>query len=384
MFKSMRSRKKILIACDSYRTLLGFRGKLMEALLIHHELALFTPKIHHPEIRNKLHRMGIEIYENSLDGSNVSVFSDLKYMLNLYQVIRQVKPDTFFPYTLKPVIYGSIIARICSVKHIVPMLTGLGYNFMGGNNKTPLIKKMVRKLLEFSLKVNANGHLILQNKDDFETLMHQGIISRDTKVHIVNGSGVDLSHYMFSKPDSDKLTFLMIARLINAKGIREFFEAAARIKSIFPQTTFKLIGPYDPNIDAIDEDLFDKINSGDIVEYLGEVSDVRIHIKESSVIVLPSYYGEGIPRCLLEAMAMGRAIITCDSVGCRETIDLSDKSQNGFLVPAKNVEVLTEKIQHFIKNPSDTHLFGKNSRAFARKKFDVNKVNRKMLEILEA
>lgn len=380
----MRNRKKILIACDSYRTLLGFRGKLMEALLIHHELALFTPQIHDPELRNKLLRMDVKIYENSLNGSNVSMFSDFKYILNLFQVIRQFKPHTFFPYTLKPVIYGSIIARLCKVKHIVPMLTGLGYNFMDDNHKTPLINQVVRKLLEFSLKINANGHLILQNKDDFETLQKQGIVPQDTKVHIVNGSGVDLSYYMFSKPDSEKLTFLMIARLINAKGVREYVEAATQIKSSFPQITFKLIGSYDPNIDAIDAELFEKINSGDIVEYLGEVNDVRKHIKESSVVVLPSYYREGIPRCLLEAMAMGRAIITCDSVGCRETVDLSDKSQNGFLVPVRNVDALTEKILHFIKNPSDTHSFGKNGRAFARKKFDVNKVNQKMLEILEA
>jgi glycosyltransferase involved in cell wall biosynthesis len=380
----MRKRKKILIACDSYRTLLGFRGKLMEALLKNNEVAVFTPTIHHEDVKNKLLNMGIEIHENELDGSNVSIISDFKYMFRLFQVIRKVKPDTFFPYTLKPVIYGSLIAKLCNVKHIVPMLTGLGYSFMNGNDKNPFVKQMVRNMLKFSLKMNVNAELILQNKDDLKTLINQGIINHKAKAHVVNGSGVDLSHYVFSKPNPQNFVFLMISRLINAKGIREYFEAAERIKLHFPYVKFKLIGPYDPNIDSIDPVLYQKINSGEIVNYLGEVSDVRPHIKESSVLVLPSYYGEGIPRCLLEGLAMGRAIITCDSVGCKETVDLSQNSQTGFLVPIKNVKALTDKIQHFIKYPSDTLLFGKNGREYARKKFDVNKVNKQMLEILEA
>ena len=379
----MRKRKKILIACDSYRTLLGFRGKLMEALLKNNVVAVFTPKIHHEDVKNTLVNMGIEIHENELNGSNVSIISDFKYMYRLLQVIRKFKPDTFFPYTLKPVIYGSLIAKLCNVKHIVPMLTGLGYSFMNGNDKNPFVKQMVRNMLKFSLKMNVNAELILQNKDDFDTLIRQGIINHKAKAHVVNGSGVDLSYFVFSKPNPQNIVFLMISRLINAKGIREYFEAAKRIKLRFPHVKFKLIGPYDPNIDSIDPVLYQEISSGEIVNYLGEVTDVRPHIKESSVLVLPSYYGEGIPRCLLEGMAMGRAIITCDSVGCRETVDLSQNSQTGFLVPIKNVKALTDKIQHFIKYPSDTLLFGKNGREYARVKFDVKKVNKQMLEILE-
>ncbi|SDM13663.1 Glycosyltransferase involved in cell wall bisynthesis [Daejeonella rubra] len=356
----------------------------MEALLENNEVAVFTPKIHHEDIKIKLANMGVDIYENELNGSNVSIFSDLAYMVRLFQVIRQTRPDVFFPYTLKPVIYGSFIAKICKVKHIVPMLTGLGYNFMNGNKKTPLVKKIVRGMLKFSLKQNDQSNLILQNKDDYDTLLNQGIIDKEYNTHVVNGSGVDLSYYLFSRPEHENLSFLMIARLINAKGIREYFDAAQCIRLHYPYVKFKLIGPYDDNIDSIDSDLYNKIISGDVIEYLGEVSDVRPYIKASSVVVLPSYYGEGIPRCLLEAMAMGRAIITCDSVGCKETVNLSENLQTGFLVPVKNVKALTDKIQHFILHPDDTMLFGKNGREYARRKFDVNKVNKHMLEILQA
>jgi len=356
----------------------------MEALLENNEVAVFSPKIHHEEIKLKLVNMGIDIYENELDGSNVSVFSDLSYMVKLFHVMRQFKPDVFFPYTLKPVIYGSLVAKICHVNHVVPMLTGLGYNFMNGNSKTPLVKKLVRGMLKFSLNQNGQSDLILQNSDDYNTLVDQGIIGKNNNAHVVNGSGVDLSYYLFSRPEHEHLSFLMIARLINAKGIREYFEAAKSIRFRYPGVKFKLIGPYDPNIDSIDRDLYDKIKAGDVIDYLGEVSDVRPHIKASSVVVLPSYYGEGIPRCLLEAMAMGRAIITCDSVGCKETVNLSENFQTGFLVPVKNVKALTEKIQHFILHPEDTLTFGKNGREYARKKFDVKKVNKQMLEILQA
>jgi glycosyltransferase involved in cell wall biosynthesis len=382
MIKS--NRKKILIACDSYRTLLGFRGKLMEALLMNHEVTVFTPKIQHSDIRNKLKILGIQIYENGLNGSNVSIFSDFMYLIKLFRVMRQSKPDIFFPYTLKPVIYGLFIAKLCKVNHVVPMLTGLGYNFMEVNDKTPLIKKIVKKLLKISLKLNRNAELILQNRDDLNTLLEQGIVNKSSKAHVVNGSGVDLSHYVFSKPNLQKFSFLMISRLINAKGIREYFEAAKRIKKHFPQVEFKLIGSYDPNIDSIDSELYQKIQSGRILEYLGEVSDVRPFIKASSVVVLPSYYGEGIPRCLLEGMAMGRAIITCNSVGCKETVNLNKDAQSGFLLPIKNVKALEDKFKYFINNPSHILEFGKNARALARKKFDVNKVNKQMLEILSA
>lgn len=377
-------RKKVLIACDSSRTLLGFRGKLIEALLKNNDVAVFTPRINQDSVRAALNSMGVVIYENELDGSNVSILSDLTYIRRLYTIIKQFRPDVFFPYTFKPVIYGSLVANLCHVNHIVPMLTGLGYNFLKGNKKNPLVRKITRSLLKISLRANQRTKLILQNQDDYRTLLYAGIIDQRNKAFVVNGSGVDLSHYNFSKPESDKICFLMIARLINAKGIREYFEAAQSIILKYPQVKFKLIGPRDQNIDSIDDQLYDKIIAGDVIEYLGEVEDVRPHIKASSVVVLPSYYGEGIPRCLLEAMAMGRAIITTDSVGCKETIDLSGNRQTGFLVPVRNVQVLAEKMQHFINYPFDTQMFGKNGREYAREKFDVNKVNLQMLDILES
>jgi glycosyltransferase involved in cell wall biosynthesis len=174
----------------------------------------------------------------------------------------------------------------------------------------------------------------------------------------------------------------MIARLINAKGINEFYEAAKIIKKRYPAVSFDLIGPYDDNIDAISIDLFNKIKSDGIINYIGLITDVRPFIHNSSVVVLPSYYGEGVPRCILEGMAMGRAIITSNSVGCKETINPDLKKTNGFLVPIKNVRELISKMEHYIRHPDDIVRFGANGRDYAEEKFDVNKVNQQMLKIL--
>lgn len=379
----IKERKIILISCDSPRSLLDFRGKLIEALIVKHEVIIFTPKIEHEGIKDKLDEMGVRVYENELNPSNVSVVSDIKYLFELRKLIKATKPDVFFPYTFKPVIYGSFVARFCRVNHITPMLTGLGYNFLNVGSRKTLVQKITRILLKLSLKASKRLQIIFQNKDDYNTLIRANIITDKNIAHVVNGSGVDLSHYEYSPPDLDNISFLMISRLINAKGIKEYYYAAKQIKQKFPEVVFKLIGPYEDNIDAISSDLYSKIKTDGTIQYFGLVDDVRPYINQSSVIVLPSYYGEGVPRCLLEGMAMGRAVITCNSVGCRETINPLLRKANGFLVPIKDIKQLAAKMEYYIRHTDDIARFGLNGRKYASEKFDVNKVNQTMVNILE-
>ena len=175
----------------------------------------------------------------------------------------------------------------------------------------------------------------------------------------------------------------MISRLINAKGIKEYYYAARQIKETFPEIVFKLIGSYDDNIDSISAELYSKIKTDGTIQYFGLVDDVRPYIDQCSVVVLPSYYGEGVPRCLLEGMAMGRAVITCNSVGCRETINPILQKTNGSLIPIKDIKQLASKMEHYIRNRDDVTKFGLNGRNYAYEKFDVNKVNQAMVNILE-
>ncbi|WP_245546826.1 glycosyltransferase family 4 protein [Pseudopedobacter saltans] len=375
-------RKKILIVCDSSKSLLDFRGKLIESLAYKNEIFVFTPQIKQDNVRDLLIRLKVNIYENKLESSNVSIFSDLRYILDLYKLINKVKPDVCFSYAFKPVIYSSLVATVCRVGSVVPMLTGLGYNFSTNGSKKKLVTRITKYLLKLSL-MSPRTNLILQNKDDYQTLMAENVISLKRKAFVVNGSGVDLSHYNVSDPPPGNRNFLMISRLINAKGIKEFYEAAKLVKEKHPESSFTLIGAYDNNIDAIEKALYNEICSGTTINYLGEVQDVREHIKASSVVVLPSYYGEGVPRCLLEAMAMGRAVITSDSVGCREVVNLERGKQNGFLIPVKNYKELADRMIYFLSHPKDIKSFGLNGYKYALEKFDVIKVNKHMVDIIE-
>src|SRR5690606_5433441 len=188
--------------------------------------------------------------------------------------------------------------------------------------------------------------------------------------------------YEYSVPDVSRIRFLMMARLINAKGVREYYEAACLIKQKYPDITFRLIGRYDKGVDGISEDLYHKIQSGDVVQYQGWIDDVRPVIKESSVVILPSFYREGVPRSVQEGMACGRAIIATDGGGCRETVTPEEELRNGFLIPPKKSEALAEKREYYIHNPQEIIRHGQNGRIYAEEKFDVHKVNKDMLEIL--
>ncbi|ASU34755.1 glycosyltransferase family 4 protein [Mucilaginibacter xinganensis] len=377
----IKTGQKILIVGDTAQALMDFKGKLIEELAEQHKVYVFTPPILKKQYRDKLTLMKVGIYESQLRGSNVSIISDLKYIVNLYNVIKQVRPDIFFPSTFKPVIYGTLLAKLCRVKRIVPMLSGLGYNFTE-KGKNGLLSKITRILLKFSLLHSRSLKIIFQNKDDYQTLLSYNILNEKHKAFVVSGSGVDLDHYKYDEPDTKNIGFLMMARLINAKGIYEYFEAAKEIRSRFPNIEFKLIGPYDNNVDAISAELFKEINSGTIVQYVGNVDDVRPYVKNAAIVVLPSYYGEGIPRSLLESMAMGRPIITCDSVGCRETI-VSSPAINGFLVPPKDVPALVSKMEYYINNPHAIRTDGLNGLAYAKKRFSVYLVNADVLKIME-
>lgn len=373
---------KILIVCDASDTLLAFRGQLIEALLLNNEVHIFMPGTSRPHLKMKLLEMGVHIHENHLKSSSVSVWSDLYYIRDLYKVIRLLKPDVFFTYDFKPVIYGCILARFLRVRRIIPMLTGLGYNFSADGQRR-LLGPFTRLLLKFSLRPGKGLRLILQNKDDLRQLLRQGVIRLKHRSYIVNGSGIDLNHYYYTPAGLEPISFLMISRLINVKGASAFFEAAQVMRKNFPEIRFKLIGSFENNIDSIDPDLYEKIRSGETIEYYGNVADVRPFIKNASIVVLPSYYREGVPRSLLEAMAMGRPIIACNTPGCRETISKSATQINGFLIPAKNVPALVSGMEYFRKHSADILRFGLNGRKLARKKFDVNLINVQMLHILQ-
>ena len=216
------------------------------------------------------------------------------------------------------------------------------------------------------------------NTDDLDLFTKLGILPDSQKTVLINGSGVNIEHYAYTKPKNGKMVFLIIARLLWDKGIGEFVSAARLLKKKYPEVSFHIVGPYDNNPSAIKRNDILKWQDEGLIEYMGSTEDVRPYIAECSVYVLPSYR-EGTPRSVLEAMSMGRPIITTDAPGCRETVI---DGINGFLVPVRDSERLSNAMEKFLQNPSLITEMGAKSREIAEARYDVNKVNHSIMQAM--
>jgi glycosyltransferase involved in cell wall biosynthesis len=356
-------------------SLINFRGALIESLISAGcEVHVAAPGLGGaPEISSKLRSLGVTIHNIPLQRVGMNPFKDLLLVLFLFRLIKNVKPSHVLGYTIKPVVYGSLAAWLSSVKHRFALITGLGYAFTGeAEGLRKVLRTVIKQLYRFSL--SRNSLVFFQNPDDEALFRELGILRPSISSCVVNGSGVDVTEYAVS-PLPERPSFLLIARLLGDKGVREYAQAAAMLKQRFPAVTFKLVGWIDDNPDAISQSELDAWVESEIIEFLGKLSDVRPAISESSVYVLPSYR-EGTPRTVLEAMAMGRPVITTDAPGCRETVVDGD---NGFLVPVKDVPALADSMIRLIENPVKVKTMGIRSRQIAEEKYDVHKVNAVML-----
>lgn len=368
-------------------SLLRFRGPLLEALqakgLSVHVAAPDLPI--GSEMRLRLESQGVVVHDISLRRTGMNPLADLASLMGLWRLMRRIQPDYVLSYTIKPVIYGTLAAGLARVPHRFALITGLGYAFQGqldsaevaGNKQRGLLRALVQGLYAFSLRVAKK--VFFQNPDDEALFRKLGILRDTAGSVVVNGSGVDVAEYSVSAlpvvtSDSGPI-FLLIARLLGDKGVREYAEAARRIKIRYPHCVFRLVGWIDDNPDAIKQHELDGWMAEGVLEYLGRLSDVRPAIVDCSVYVLPSYR-EGTPRTVLEAMAMARAIVTTDAPGCRETVL---DGENGFLVPARDVDALTEAMLRFVHAPELANQMGHRSRQIAEEKYDVHKVNAVML-----
>ena len=274
-------------------------------------------------------------------------------------------------YTIKPVIYGSLAAWLARVPNRFALVTGLGYAFQ--IEAAGRLQVLVQWL--YSMALRRVKKVFFQNPDDEALFRERAILSPSVPSCVVNGSGVDVGTFDVAALPSNEIRFLLIARFLGAKGIREYAEAARRIKKSHRDVRFQLVGWIDANPDAISQSELDGWIAEGVIEYLGKLADVRPAIQCSNVYVLPSYR-EGTPRTVLEAMAMGRAVVTTDAPGCRETVVDGD---NGFLVEVKSVDSLESAMLRFVANPALVAGMGRRSREIAEEKYDVRKVNAIML-----
>jgi len=366
---------KIAIVAGLNRSLINFRGDLIKEWVSRgHEVLAVAPG---EEVTEQINALGARYTTIPLARTGLNPLQDFKTMRSLTAVFKAEKPDIVFLYTIKPVIYGSLAASRAKVQEIYSMITGLGYLFSGDTFKQRLLKRMAIQLYKMALQ--RNRKVFFQNPDDIRTFTSCGILSGHHQVVQINGSGVNIDRFAPAPLPHGPITFLLIARLIWDKGIGEYVEAAREIKKKYPDVRFKLVGPYDENPTAIREEDIERWEREKVIEYLGRTSDVRPHIEQANIYVLPSCYREGTPRTVLEAMSMGRPIITTDVPGCRETVK---EGVNGFLVPAKDSRVLARTMERFIKEPGIMQEMGLQSRQIAEEKYDVHKVNSMILEAM--
>ena len=367
---------KVVVISAFAPSLINFRGLLLEAMVNSgHEVIACAPSSPQDVIR-ALAKMGVSYREISLQRTGTNPGQDVKTFFELKNLFHQLAPDIVLCYNIKPVIYGSLAARYARVPNLFSMVTGVGYAFGESSFKQRLIGAIVQPLCRVALK--GNTKVFFQNPDDMELFAELNLIRGTEQAVLINGSGVDIEHYREVRPVTEKIVFLLIARLIRDKGLYEYVEAARIIKQHYPEVVFRLVGPFDSNPTAISEATVNQWQGEGVIEYAGETKDVRPYIAGSSVYVLPSYR-EGTPRTVLEAMSMGRPIITTDAPGCRETVI---HGKNGYLVPVKNLDALVEALERFIANPELIPIMGKESRKIAEEKYDVRKVNATILNTM--
>ncbi|MGH6943225.1 MAG: glycosyltransferase family 4 protein, partial [Geminicoccaceae bacterium] len=294
------------------------------------------------------------------------------------KILGRLRPDLVLGYTPKGVIYGAGAARLAGIPRIYTMISGLGYPFIEGRElKRRLLKRTMLALYRRSLAYSRA--VFFQNRDDLDEFRRLRLISDRQTVVRVEGSGVDTEHFAAAPVPEGPPAFLLIARLLRDKGIFEYVEAARRLRARHPDVAFRLLGPADDHPNAIGPEQLDSWRKEGVIEYLGETSDVRPYLSSSTAYVLPSYR-EGMPRTVLEAMSMGRAVITTDVPGCRETVV---PGHNGFLVPLRDGAALADAMERFILQPDLTVAMGARSREIALERFDVRRVNAVMLRTME-
>lgn len=332
----------------------------------------------------KIKSLGIEVLIYNLSRSGLNPFKDLKTLLQLNKLISTYQPDIVFSFFTKPVIYGSFAARLSNVPNVVGMIEGLGSPFTEHPHGQSFKMKLVQffQVSLYRIVFPFIDKIIFLNEDDPKDLVvSKKIYHRKNAIQVLGGIGLNLEDYPYSPWDiSSNISFVIVARLLVEKGIYEYLAAAKIVKEKYPNVCFKVIGGLDTqNPSGLTQDELDNVIQSGVIEYKGFTNQIAEELKNSSVFVLPSYR-EGVPRSTQEAMAIGRPVITTDVPGCRDTVI---NGVNGFLIPKWDVNALANKMIYFIEHPEQINIMGQESYKMAQEKFDAEKVNVKLLRIMD-
>lgn len=373
------SPKSVAFISGMSRSLMRSFAPLIKSLLVKAiDVSVLAPDVDR-EKSQVIHGGGARPVMISLDRTGMNPLHDIISLVSMSQILRRSRPGAVLGLSTKPVIYGSLAAWLAGVPRRYALVAGLGYVFTDDGAPQGLKRRALRRLvtLLYRMAFRVCDCVFFHNADDLETFVGHGLLPR-AKAELTTGSGVDLDEFRPAPLPDGPVTFLLIARLLREKGIREYVEAARILRARGVQAQFLLLGDVDSNPGSLKRDEAMSWLSEGLIEWPGEVEDVRPWIARSHVYVLPSWR-EGVPRSTQEAMAMGRPVITTDAVGCRETVE---DGVNGFLVPVRDAAALAAAMLRFIENPALIESMGRESRRLAEERFDVHKINAIILDAM--
>lgn len=367
--------KKIVVLSTFAYSLLNLRGDMMREMIeLGHHVMAAAPESE-MQWDGEFRKRGLQYVAMPLERTGLNPAKDIRTLIFLYRLFKKEKPDIIFAYQAKAVVYGCLAAKMAGVPDIYALIAGLGSIFQLQGFKGSLIRVILEH--QYRAALSCCRKVFFQNQDDTNEFVTLGLVKAEKAV-LIHGSGVNMKHFA---PQAMPLepVYLFVGRLLRDKGLLEYMQAARLVKKNYPQARFQVLGPLETNPMAVKAEELKPFSSDGSVEFFGMAEDVRPFLKACYVFVLPSYR-EGTSRAALEALAVGRPIITTDVPGCRETVI---DGVNGWLVKAKNPEMLAEKMIWMIEHPDEARRMGLESLRICAERYDVNEVNRVILRTLE-
>lgn len=326
--------------------------------------------------RNELEEMGLKIMELPINPTGMNPIQELRTWWFLYTLYIKNRNAVIHHVGLKNILWGGLAAKMARVRGVVNAVSGMGSIF--SDNKLGMMAKGVLAVMRFSNK-RKRVKVIFQNQEDKSLFLTRGVVN-GSQVEFIKGSGVDLNDLCYMpEPESETLKVVFTARMVKEKGVMELIEAAERLRQDYEgKVEFWLCGRLADNADAVPREVLETRCDGRYIKWLDFQKDIKSVLGQCHIMAFPSYYREGVPKSLIDACAVGRPIVTTNSIGCKDVVD---EGVNGFLIPVKNSEALAEKLRILLENKALRLRMGKASREKAEREFAIEDVIEKHLEI---
>lgn len=330
-------------------------------------------------VSNKIREAGLKTIDLPINKAGTNIKDEIKLFIFLYKLFLREKPDIVHLVGLKTMLWGSIACRLAGIKAMVSAVCGLGVLF-DEEHANSFMTHSILKALRVTHKKKRLA-VIFQNNDDKAIFLNAKVM-KEEQCAFTNGSGINLQNYNYTPEPTDGLIkIIFTARMVEDKGTLVLIDAAKKLEPKYKgKVQFLLCGGLDTNPNGITKEMLESKCDGDYIQWLGHRKDVLDLLKQSHIMAFPSWYREGLPKSVIEAEAIGRPVVTTDSVGCRDTVI---NGHNGIMVPIKDSEALAAALKTLIDNPELRQTMGKNAREFAVKRFDIKDVVKVHMDVYD-